>query len=82
MPHEARKLQPPLTVIPGEIKSPNQWRKLTYPVYILLLIIEWVIDLVHKICGVVHTSTEDITLALESYINEPIKPQPSAKGGD
>ena len=57
-------------------------RKLLYIFYIPLLLIEWTADLAAKIVTVFHKSTEDITLALETYINEPIKPHPPAKGGD
>jgi len=51
-------------------------KKLLYIVYIPLLLLEWAADLVAQIWGVIHKSIEILTLAVEKYINEPIKPPP------
>lgn len=52
-------------------------KKLLYIFYLPLLLIEWIIDLFHKIFTAVHESIKDITLALEKYINEPTRKEPS-----
>lgn len=54
--------------------------KLLYVFYIPLLIIEWAVDLVAKIWKAFHDSLKEMTLVIESKINEPIKPKPPTKG--
>lgn len=46
-------------------------KKTLYPVYVILLIIEWFLDMWVKIWQVLHNSVKELTLALENYINEP-----------
>ena len=43
-------------------------RKLLYIFYIPLLLIEWIVDLIHQIWGVIHKSIETLTLSLHEYI--------------
>lgn len=50
--------------------------KLLYIFYIPLLIIEWVADLVKKLWMVIHAAIEEMTLAIESKINEGNKTHP------
>lgn len=57
-----------------------QLSKLLYIFYIPLLIIEWVADLLKNIWTVIHKSIEELTLAIESKINEPVKSKPTNKG--
>jgi hypothetical protein len=52
-------------------------RKSLYIPYILLLIIEWLIDMIVEIIKVIHKSFETMALATQKYINEPTKQIPS-----
>jgi hypothetical protein len=52
-------------------------KKVLYIVYVPLLLIEWVVDLIGKMWDVFHKSIITITLAIETYINEPDRPKPS-----
>jgi hypothetical protein len=49
-------------------------RKTLYIIYVPLLLVEWAVDLGHKVVEIFHKSIEDITLALQKYIHEPDKP--------
>jgi len=55
-------------------------KKILYIIYIPLLLLEWFVDLIHKMVAAIHESVKDITLSIEKYINEPIKPKPGDKG--
>lgn len=55
-------------------------KKLFYIFYLPLLLVEWAVDLFHKIWTAFHESVKDITLALENYINEPTGKKPDKKG--
>lgn len=71
----ATQQQPELTVVPGRNRSPRRfWR----PLLILMLLIEWLVDLVREIVTVIHNSIKVLTLTLKSYLDEPTGPKPSA----
>lgn len=57
-----------------------QPRKLLYVFYIPLLLTEWAVDLIAKIWNAIHNSVKELTLVVESTINEPTKSKPPAKG--
>lgn len=66
---------PELTVIRGKNRSPRRfWR----PLLILMLLVEWAVDLVREIVTVAHNSIKVLTLTLKSYLDEPTGPKPSA----
>lgn len=56
-------------------RSPRRfWR----PLLILMLLVEWAVDLVREIVTVAHNSIKVLTLTLKSYLDEPTGPKPSA----
>lgn len=68
----ATQQQPELTVVPGRKRNPRRyWR----PLLIVMLLIEWVVDLVREIITVIHNSVKVLTLTLKSYIDEHTRPQ-------
>lgn len=55
--------------------------KILYIFYIPFLILEWHVDMISKIWTSFHDSVKEMTLFLESKINdEPIITQPAKKG--
>lgn len=66
----------PKTTFKGKFKVTKHRNPRRYlrPVYVLLLFIEWLADMVTQIIQIVHNSIKDITLALETYINESNSP--------
>jgi hypothetical protein len=55
-------------------------KKLLYIFYIPLLIIEWAVDLLKNIWSAIHKSIQELTLVIESKIDEPIIKKPPNKG--
>lgn len=59
----------------GRKRNPRRfWR----PLLILMLLIEWAVDMVREIVTVIHNSIKVLTLTLKSYLDEPTGPKPSA----
>lgn len=53
-------------------------RKTLYIIFIPLVIIEWIVDMIYKLFGVMRQSLETLALSLEKYIlNEPTGNPPS-----
>lgn len=52
--------------------------KLLYIFYIPLLLIEWLVDLIAKIWNAFHESIKEMTLVIETKINEPNRKKPSS----
>lgn len=58
-----------LKVIKSTIKrNPRRYLRL---LLILLLFIEWACDTIGKMWSAFHNGVKDVTLAIETYINEP-----------
>lgn len=56
-------------------RSPRRfWR----PLLVIMLLIEWGVDMVREIVTVIHNSIKVLTLTLKSYLDEPTGPKPSA----
>lgn len=53
-------------------------KKILYIFYIPLLLIEWAVDLITNIWKAFHDAVKEITLVIETKINEPIKPKPDS----
>lgn len=67
--------EPAMKAIRRANRSPRRfWR----PLLILMLLIEWAVDLVREIVTVIHNSIKVLTLTLKSYLDEPTGPKPSA----
>lgn len=64
--------EPAMKAIRRANRNPRRfWR----PLLIVMLLIEWVVDLVREIITVIHNSVKVLTLTLKSYIDEHTRPQ-------
>lgn len=66
---QAKPVEPVLKVVP--IRRPRNYRRVLYPLYVLLLIFEWCIDTGREVYSTFHRSIEQLTQSLETYIHEP-----------
>lgn len=61
----------PRLTMKGVIIIKRNRRRHLRPLLILLLFIEWTCDTAGKIWSAFHNGVKDVTLAIETYINEP-----------